>query len=93
MGHIQPKQEGGVVLQRSWEPAPIFDKEGRPIEHLKTCVGKSDVKPTDSAKVAYAKRRDALARAISEAGLKRPALRKGLIAKKKKTRSAVKGKE
>ena len=73
-----------------WAVTPLFDKEGRPVEHLEILRGpahrpRSSMPPTDSR---YATRLK-LAAAIAEAGLHRPALPTGVLRKSKRSRGGV----
>ena len=90
------KEEGGIKVGKvqpgRWEPSPLFDKKGRPVEYLDTRglprpkpAGQEAKKSKEAATTAYQQHRDRLTKALRDHGITRPVLPKGAIAKKKKT--------
>ena len=79
----------GQVQPGRWEPAPLFDRHGRPVHHL-------DIEQEDAVR-ARVRRRAAhknvrlmqLARLVQASGIKRPALAPGLRKKVRGRRGAT----
>eukprot|EP00965_Chrysotila_dentata_P092640 3057234-Pleurochrysis_carterae.AAC.1 len=70
-------------------PAPVLDSQGRPIRALDTRGPQRP--PCPGRTVSHTIQRDALAKAVADAGLVRPPLRAGLVPKpaRKRGRSSV----
>ena len=65
-GHMSDVQPG------RWQYTPIFDKEGAPVEFLRSRTADAGVEPQPAPSDSRNHRRDLLKKAIADKGLKRP---------------------
>ena len=83
----------GEVQPGRWERVPKFDREGRPVEYLDTAAANAPPPEPRMRRAVAAdagkRRQEALAQAIRNAGIARPALQHGLRKKKRRRRAAV----
>ena len=73
----------GEVQPGRWEEAPLFDKEGRPVDRLDIEVGDGDMRRVRDRRRTKNETREKLVELVARSGLKRPALRRGEFKRKR----------